>query len=213
MPVIIIVVYVVLYVKLAYKNKGPFEEGLQLAVLPQTMERFLQEMAKEKPLRFTAQQLRSFTSDYSTTVGVGGFGVVYKGKFLKGVPIAVKVANRSLDRTAEEQFMAEVSTIGRTYHVNLVRLYGFCYDQSMSALVYEYMEKGSLDKCLFGGEQEIEWENLHDIAIGTAKGLAYLHEECQQRIVHYDIKAGNILINADFFPKVADFVLAKLCNR
>ena len=99
-----------------------------------TMERLLQEVAREKPVRFTAQQLCSFTSNYSTTLGAGGFGVVHKGQFPNGRKIAVKVLNRSSARTTEEQFMAEVGTIGRTYHRNLVRLYGFCYDQFMSAL-------------------------------------------------------------------------------
>ncbi|CAL5440347.1 unnamed protein product [Camellia sinensis] len=178
-----------------------------------TMERFLQDLAKERPVRFTAQQLCSFTTNYATRLGLGGFGVVYKGQFPNGVKIAVKVLNRSLDRGAEEQFMAEVSTIGRTYHINLVRLYGFCYDSIMSALVYEYMENGSLDKHLFSDTQAIEWVKLHEIAIGTAKGITYLHEECQQRIIHYDIKPGNVLLDANFFPKVADFGLAKLCNR
>ncbi|GKV49881.1 hypothetical protein SLEP1_g56605 [Rubroshorea leprosula] len=177
------------------------------------MEKFLQEMAKEKPVRFTAQQLRAFTSNYSTRLGSGGFGVVYKGQFLDGVKIAVKVLGKSSEKAAEEQFMAEVGTIGRTYHINLVRLYGFCYDQNMSALVYEFMESGSLDKYLFGERDTIEWEKLHEIAMGTAKGIAYLHEECQQRIIHYDIKPANILLDANFFPKVADFGLAKLCNR
>ncbi|KAF7127640.1 hypothetical protein RHSIM_Rhsim11G0031100 [Rhododendron simsii] len=180
-----------------------------------TMERFLQDLAKEKPIRFTAQQLCSFTTNYSTVLGLGGFGVVYKGQFLNGVKIAVKVLKRSLlDKRAEEQFMAEVSTIGRTYHINLVRLYGFSYDPLMSALVYEYMENGSLDKYLFKDDtQGIDWNKLPEIAIGTAKGIAYLHEECQQRIIHYDIKPGNVLLDANFNPKVADFGLARICNR
>ncbi|XP_031270684.1 rust resistance kinase Lr10-like [Pistacia vera] len=179
-----------------------------------TMENFLQEMAKEKPVRFTAQQLFSFTNNYSNRLGSGGFGSVYKGQFPNGVKIAVKVLKRSEDRRAEdEQFMAEIGTIGRTYHINLVRLYGFCHDQYMSALVYEYMENGSLDKYLFKETQTIEWEKLHEIAIGTARGLAYLHEECEQRIIHYDIKPGNILLDSAFIPRVGDFGLAKLCNR
>ncbi|KAK2991296.1 hypothetical protein RJ640_024561 [Escallonia rubra] len=178
-----------------------------------TMERFLQDLAREKPVRFTAQHLRRFTNNYSTTLGSGGFGVVYKGQFPNGVKIAVKVLKKSSDRTAEEQFKAEIGTIGRTYHINLVRLYGFSYDSLMSALVYEYLENGSLDKYLFTDTQSIEWEKLHKIAIGTAKGIAYLHEECQQRIIHYDIKPANILLDAKFLPKVGDFGLAKLCHR
>ena len=180
-----------------------------------TMERFFQEIAKEKPVRFAAQQLCGFTANYSTRLGSGGFGVVYKGKFPNGIKIAVKVLNRrNSERQAEEQFMAEVGTIGRTYHINLVRLYGFCYVHFMSALVYEYLENGSLDKYLFSEEaREFEWEKLHNVAVGTAKGIAYLHEACVQRIIHYDIKPGNVLLDADFFPKVADFGLANLCNR
>ncbi|XP_052181659.1 rust resistance kinase Lr10-like isoform X1 [Diospyros lotus] len=179
-----------------------------------TMERILEDLAKEKPIRFTAQELCTFTSNYSTRLGSGGFGIVYKGQFPNGVKIAVKVLNRNSDGRAEEQSMAEVTTIGRTYHRNLVRLYGFCFDQFMSALVYEYMENGSLDKYLFSDMQAIEeWEKLREIAIGTAKGIAYLHEECHQRIIHYDIKPGNVLLDEKFTPKVADFGLAKLCNR
>lgn len=112
--------------------------------------------------------------------------------------------------------MAEVASIGRTYHINLVRLYGFCFDPAMRALVYEYVENGSLDRFLFGRSEALtdnHWEKLQKIAIGTAKGIAYLHEECQQRIIHYDIKPANVLLDEDFVPKLADFGLAKLCNR
>ncbi|KAL8527412.1 hypothetical protein ACS0TY_005320 [Phlomoides rotata] len=114
-----------------------------------TMERFFHELAQEKPVRFSAQQLRSFTKNYATVLGSGGFGKVYKGKFPNGIKIAVKVLNRSPNGHFEQQFMAEVGTIGRTNHINCVRLYGFCYDHSMSALVYEFMENGSLDRHLF----------------------------------------------------------------
>lgn len=109
--------------------------------------------------------------------------------------------------------MAEVGSIGRIHHINLVRLYGFCYDHYMGALVYEFMENGSLDKHLFSQNRSLEWQKLHQIAVGTAKGLAYLHEECEKRIVHYDIKPENVLLDARFSPKVADFGLAKLCSR
>ncbi|RLM66217.1 hypothetical protein C2845_PM16G22460 [Panicum miliaceum] len=113
--------------------------------------------------------------------------------------------------------MAEIGTIGRTYHVHLVRLYGFCFDRDTKALVYEFLENGSLEKYLYSDEEgkaaRLEWRTLHGIAVGTAKGIRYLHEECQQRIVHYDIKPANILLTADFTPKVADFGLARLGER
>ncbi|KAJ4707690.1 Kinase [Melia azedarach] len=183
-----------------------------LKVEEQTMEKFLQIMTKEKPVRFTTEQLSRFTNNYSTKLGSGGFGVVYRGQFPNGVKIAVKILNPCLNKRVEAQFMAEVGTIGGTYHINLVRLFGLCYDQTIAALVYEYMENGSLDKYLFTETEVIKWEKLHKIAVETARGIAYLHEECQQRIVHYDIKPANILLDAKFSAKVADFGLAKLCN-
>uniref|UniRef100_A0A5B7BDM1 Putative Kinase n=1 Tax=Davidia involucrata TaxID=16924 RepID=A0A5B7BDM1_DAVIN len=167
----------------------------------------------EKPIRFSSQQLRIATDNFSHLLGAGGFGAVYKGTFSSGLVVAVKVLNGSSDKRIEDQFLAEVSTIGRTHHINLVQLYGFCFDKDLRSLVYEYMENSSLDRLLFSKDEIIEWEKLHGIAIGTAKGIAYLHEDCQQRIIHYDIKPENILLDVEFCPKVADFGLAKLCNR
>jgi serine/threonine protein kinase len=178
-----------------------------------TMDKFLNDMEREKPTRFNSQQLRIATDNFTTLLGSGGFGFVYKGIFRDGTIVAVKVLYGSSDKTIEEQFMAEVSTIGRVHHFNLVRLYGFCFEKYMRALVYEYMGNGSLDRYLFSENNILGFEKLHEIAVGTARGIAYLHEECQQRIIHYDIKPGNILLDANFFPKVADFGLAKLCNR
>ncbi|XP_030458820.2 rust resistance kinase Lr10-like [Syzygium oleosum] len=172
-----------------------------------TLERFL------KPTRFSSEQLAVYTRDYATLLGSSGYGVVFKGELPNGTLVAVKVLTNARDKRIEEQFMAEVSSIGRTHHINLVRLYGFCFDPTTRALVYEYMENGSLDGFLFGDKTAIDWCKMHEIAVGTAKGIAYLHEECEQRIVHYDIKLGNILLDRNLTPKVADFGLAKLHNR
>ncbi|KAK7413013.1 hypothetical protein VNO78_04830 [Psophocarpus tetragonolobus] len=178
-----------------------------------TMERFLSNINKEKPIRFSPEELDKITWNYSTIVGSGAFGVVYKGELFNGEHVAVKVIN-SLEMGMEEQFKAEVGTIGRTYHANLVRLYGFCFHRDKRALVYEYVQNGSLNNYLFGSQnRDIEFAKLHEIAIGTAKGIAYLHEECQQRITHYDIKPENVLLDMNMEPKVADFGLAKLCSR
>ncbi|KAJ7955794.1 Protein kinase [Quillaja saponaria] len=180
-----------------------------------TMERFLSNIARERPIRFGPEQLEILTGNYSTLLGSGGFGLVYKGKFANGVEVAVKVLKVS-NKETEEQFKAEVSTIGRTYHINLVRLYGFCFHPEKRALVYEYLENGPLNKFLFPSSQStrnIELDKLQQIAIGTARGIAYLHKECRQRIIHYDIKPENVLLDKDLNPKVADFGLAKLCSR
>ncbi|EER92773.1 rust resistance kinase Lr10 [Sorghum bicolor] len=180
-----------------------------------TIEKFLLEIRHDKPFRFTSLQLAGFTRNYTTRLGAGGFGTVYKGVLPNGLPVAVKVFDRSLaQRSQEEQFMAEVGTIGRTYHVNLVRLFGFCFDDVVRALVYEYMDNGALDAYLLGGQgRGVGVPALRDIAVGVARGIRYLHEECQQKIVHYDIKPGNVLLDGALTPKVADFGLARLVNR
>ncbi|KAI4976344.1 hypothetical protein ZWY2020_049951 [Hordeum vulgare] len=149
---------------------------------------FFIEGARNSARRFSSQL--GFTQA-SRQGQLRGFGAVVHGQ-VRRTPVAVKVLNNTLGRRAEEQFMAEVGTIGRTYHINLVRLYAFCFDAAVKALVYEYMVNGSLDRHLFGTRapdgRVIEFDKLHEIAVGTAKAVRYLHEECQHRIIHYDIK-------------------------
>ncbi|MED6134510.1 hypothetical protein PIB30_037648 [Stylosanthes scabra] len=195
-----------------FKNQGgPVRPAIPFLTI--TIDKFLNDIEREKPIRFTDQQLRIATDNYSNLLGSGGFGAVYKGIFSNGTIVAVKVLYGSSDKRIQEQFMAEMGTLGRIHHFNLVRLYGFCLERNLIALVYEYMGNGSLDRYLFKEIKALEFEKLHEIAVGTARGIAYLHEECQQRIIHYDIKPGNILLDMNFNPKVADFGLAKLCNR
>jgi len=114
-----------------------------------------------------------------------------------------------------EQFWAEVSMIGKVHHMNLVRMVGFCAERNHRLLVYEYVENGSLDKYLFAesNDRVLGWKERFGIAVGTAKGLAYLHEECLEWILHCDIKPQNILLDMKFCPKVSDFGLAKLVDR
>ncbi|CAN6318308.1 unnamed protein product [Urochloa humidicola] len=180
-----------------------------------TVERFLWEIRNERPFRFTPRQVARFTRNYSTRLGAGGFGTVFRGALPNGLPVAVKVFHPGLGARAEqEQFMAEVGTIGRTHHINLVRLFGFCFDDALRALVYEFMEHGALDDYLFGDRgRDVGVAALRDVAAGVARGIRYLHEECQSKIVHYDIKPGNVLLDGNLTPKVADFGLARLVNR
>ncbi|PIA26530.1 hypothetical protein AQUCO_09100012v1 [Aquilegia coerulea] len=173
------------------------------------VEKFLSELG---PKPYSYGDLEKFTFKFSIPIGFGGYGEVYKGQFPGGLHIAVKVLAK-MD-VVEETFMAEVRTMGKAYHRNLVKLFGYCFERDMKALVYEYMENGSLDKILYDNHgSSIEWERLYGIAIEIAKGIDYLHEGWDERIIHYDIKAGNVLLDKNLSPKITDFGLAKLMKR
>ncbi|KAL7219042.1 hypothetical protein ACSBR2_012169 [Camellia fascicularis] len=143
----------------------------------------------------------------------GGFGSVFKGALPDSTVIAVKKLE-SINQ-GEKQFRVEISTLGTIQHVNLVRLCGFCSEGKRKLLVYDYMQNGSLDSHLFHEKESkvLDWKKRYQIALGTARGLAYLHENCRDCIIHCDIKPANILLDVDFHPKVADFGLAKLLGR
>ncbi|KAK6141145.1 hypothetical protein DH2020_025118 [Rehmannia glutinosa] len=163
---------------------------------------------------FGYKDLQIATKNFSDKLGGGGFGYVYKGTLPDSTVIAVKKLE-SVNQ-GEKQFRTEVSTIGTIQHVNLVRLRGFCPGRSNEKmLVYDYMENGSLDSHLFNCEKSkvLKWEIRYRIALGIARGLAYLHEKCRDCIIHCDIKPENILLDADFCPRVGDFGLAKLVGR
>ncbi|KAL3332895.1 hypothetical protein AABB24_033120 [Solanum stoloniferum] len=162
---------------------------------------------------FDYKDLQHATKNFSEKLGGGGFGSVFKGKLSDSSVIAVK----RLDSISqgEKQFRSEVSTIGTIQHVNLVRLRGFCSEGNKKLLVYDYMENGSLDSHIFTEKQSdvMDWKTRYQVALGTARGLTYLHEKCRDCIIHCDIKPENILLDAQLCPKVADFGLAKLVGR
>lgn len=160
---------------------------------------------------FSYKELRTFTKGFSEKLGHGGFGAVFRGQLPNSSIIAVKRLERQ--GGGEKEFRAEVRTIGSIHHVNLVRLRGFCSDNVHRLLVYDYMPNGPLSKYLGRDSPNLGWEVRFQIAIGTARGLAYLHEECRDCIIHCDIKPENILIDGDYMAKVSDFGLAKLIGR
>ncbi|KAL4296015.1 hypothetical protein GQ457_12G020190 [Hibiscus cannabinus] len=166
------------------------------------------------PTRFTYNDLRIATNNFSIKLGKGGFGSVYRGTLPDGTQLAVK----KLEGIGQgmKEFRAEVGIIGSIHHLHLVRLKGFCAEGSYRLLAYEYMVNGSLDKWIFERnkeEQLLDWGTRINIAVGTAKGLAYLHEDCDAKILHCDIKPENILLGDNFLAKVSDFGLAKLMTR
>ncbi|KAL1557262.1 G-type lectin S-receptor-like serine/threonine-protein kinase SD2-5 [Salvia divinorum] len=166
------------------------------------------------PIRFSYKDLQTATRDFSVKLGQGGFGSVYDGTLSDGTRVAVKQLEGI--GQGKKEFRAEVSIIGSIHHLHLVRLRGFCADGSHRLLAYEYMANGSLDKWLFKkdkGEFMLDWNTRYNIAVGTAKGLAYLHEDCDVKIIHCDIKPENVLLDDHFMAKVSDFGLAKLMTR
>lgn len=166
------------------------------------------------PTRFSYDDLCKATKNFSTKLGQGGFGSVYIGMLPDGIQVAVKKLE-SIGQ-GKKEFSAEVTIIGNVRHVHLVKLKGFCIEGAHRLLAYEYLGNGSLDKWIFNSTEDsrfLSWNTRFNIALGTAKGLAYLHEECEVKIVHCDIKPENVLLDDNFTAKVSDFGLAKLMNR
>ncbi|XP_027357373.1 PR5-like receptor kinase [Abrus precatorius] len=179
------------------------------------IEAFLKEHRALAQKRYKFSEVKKMTNYFKDKLGQGGFGAVYKGKLPTGYPVAVKLLKSS--KGNGEDFINEVASITRTSHVNVVTLLGFCLEGQKKALIYEFMANGSLDKYIYNKGPEtiasLSWENLYQIAIGIAHGLEYLHRGCKTRILHFDIKPHNILLDENFCPKISDFGLAKLCPR
>ncbi|KAJ4953820.1 hypothetical protein NE237_030652 [Protea cynaroides] len=166
------------------------------------------------PIRFNYNDLQTATNNFSVKLGQGGFGSVYQGMLPDGARLAVK----KLEGVGQgkKEFRAEVSIIGSIHHIHLVRLKGFCAEGTHRLLAYEYMAKGSLDRWIFPKNREdhmLDWERRFSIAVGMAKGLAYLHEDCDVKIIHCDIKPENVLLDDNYSARVSDFGLAKLMTR
>ncbi|XP_052312534.1 LEAF RUST 10 DISEASE-RESISTANCE LOCUS RECEPTOR-LIKE PROTEIN KINASE-like 2.1 isoform X5 [Populus trichocarpa] len=180
----------------------------------QSMEAFLRNYGTLAPKRYSYSELKKMTKNFKEKLGQGGYGSVFKGNLLDGRLVAVKVLKKS--KSNGEEFVNEVSSIGMTSHVNIVTLLGFCFEGPKRALIYEFMSNGSLDKHIYEenlskAQPKLGWETLYQIAVGIARGLEYLHRGCNTRILHFDIKPHNILLDENFCPKISDFGLAKIC--
>ncbi|XP_028772804.1 rust resistance kinase Lr10-like [Neltuma alba] len=178
------------------------------------IEKFLKDYRARKPTRYSYAEIKRITNHFEVKLGEGSFGTVFKGNVSSEFEVAVKILTNSEGNG--EEFITEVGTMGKIHHVNIIRLMGFCADGFRRALVYEYFPNGSLQNfinSLDKSQNFVGWKKLHEIALGIAKGIEYLHQGCEQRILHFDIKPHNILLDDDFTPKICDFGLAKLCSK
>ncbi|MFQ6621027.1 hypothetical protein Gotur_001876 [Gossypium turneri] len=140
------------------------------------------------PIRYSYTEIKKITGGFKNKLGQGGFGTVFKGKLQSGKLVAVKLLKESK-----------------------VQLIGFCVERKKQALVYDFMINGSLDKFIFSsGSSSLSWQKMFEIVVGVGQGIEYLHNGCAMKILHFDIKPHNILLDDNFNPKVSDFGLAKL---
>ncbi|XP_015580902.2 receptor-like protein kinase BRI1-like 3 [Ricinus communis] len=172
----------------------------------------------EKPLRkLTFAHLLEATNGFSadSLIGSGGFGEVYKAQLKDGCVVAIKKLIHVTGQ-GDREFMAEMETIGKIKHRNLVPLLGYCKVGDERLLVYEYMKWGSLEAVLHdrskGGCSRLDWTARKKIAIGSARGLAFLHHSCIPHIIHRDMKSSNVLLDENFEARVSDFGMARLVN-
>ncbi|KAK9061951.1 hypothetical protein SSX86_019135 [Deinandra increscens subsp. villosa] len=168
------------------------------------------------PKRFSYSDLVSATNNFSNDrkLGEGGFGCVYKGYLSReNITVAVKKISQG-SKQGKKEYITEVKIISSLRHRNLVRLIGWCHDQTQFLLVYEFMPNGSLDSHLFAQKSPLlEWAVRYKIATGLASALLYLHEEWEQCVVHRDIKTSNIMLDSGFNVKLGDFGLARLMDH
>ncbi|XP_054808558.1 rust resistance kinase Lr10-like [Prosopis cineraria] len=178
------------------------------------IEKFLKDYRALKPTRYSYAEIKRIANQFEDKLGEGSFGTVFKGSISSEFKVAVKILTNSEGNG--EEFITEVGTMGKIHHVNIIRLIGFCADGFRRALVYEYFPNGSLQNFITSPDNRqnfLGWTKLHEIALGIAKGIEYLHQGCEQRILHFDIKPHNVLLDDDFMPKICDFGLAKLCSK
>lgn len=177
-----------------------------------SIEDFLDIYADQMPIRYSYNDVKKMTNNFKEKLGQGGFGYVYKGALRDNRDVAIKILTST--KGDGQDFINEVATMGKIHHVNVVQLIGFVAERRKQALVYEFMPNGSLEKYIFPREEGkitnlLDWEKTYGIALGIARGIEYLHRGCSMRILHFDIKPHNILLDQNYNPKVSDFGLAR----
>ncbi|XP_022976508.1 calcium/calmodulin-regulated receptor-like kinase 1 isoform X2 [Cucurbita maxima] len=160
-------------------------------------------------LEYSYRDLQKATSNFTTVIGQGAFGPVYRAQMAGGETVAVKVLATD-SKQGEKEFQTEVMLLGRLHHRNLVNLVGYCAEKAQHILVYVYMSKGSVASHLYGGKNEpLSWDLRVRVALDVARGLEYLHDGAVPPVIHRDIKSSNILLDDSMRARVADFGLSR----
>ncbi|BAT07628.1 Os09g0349100, partial [Oryza sativa Japonica Group] len=168
-------------------------------------------LLKVENRQFTYKELEKFTNNFERFIGQGGFGPVFYGCLEDGIEVAVKIRSESSSHGLD-QFFAEVQSLTKVHHRNLVSLVGYCWEKGHLALVYEYMARGSLCDHLRGNNgvsDSLNWRTRVRVVVEAAQGLDYLHKGCSLPIIHGDVKTSNILLSQNLQAKIADFGLSK----
>ncbi|XP_059659124.1 probable L-type lectin-domain containing receptor kinase S.5 [Cornus florida] len=171
--------------------------------------------AANAPKMFTHRQLSKATNNFSkeNLLGTGGFGSVYKGVVSDpSTTIAVKRISATSNQ-GEKEYLAEICTIGRLRHKNLVQLQGWCHERKQLLLVYDYMPNGSLDHFIGKKDGFLDWKTRYKVLTGLASALVYLHEECDNPVVHRDVKPNNVMLDSEYNAHLGDFGLARLLQN
>ncbi|KAE8704642.1 putative L-type lectin-domain containing receptor kinase S.5 [Hibiscus syriacus] len=213
-PTVVLTMLIIVFVIYLYWRRGRIEDDMEGAARGNIEDEI--NRSGFGPKKFRLKELKQATANFSrkNKLGKGGFGTVYKGSWMNKDVAIKKVSKKS--NQGKQEFIAEVTTIGNLNHKNLVKLIGWCYERSELLLVYEYMPNGSLDKFIFCNHKAsteecwtLNWEQRLTIIRGVAQALEYLHNGCQKRVLHRDIKASNIMLDSEYIAKLGDFGLAR----
>ncbi|XP_039169842.1 cysteine-rich receptor-like protein kinase 29 [Eucalyptus grandis] len=211
---LLVISIVILLLNVKRKKKQP-RESVEGEVVDEisTAESLQFDFSTAESLQFDFSIIRAATDNFSDSrkLGQGGFGAVYMGRLSNGLDIAVKRLSSNSSQ-GEVEFKNEVMLLARLQHRNLVRLLGFCLEGIERLLIYEFLPNSSLDQIIIDPlkRANLFWDKRHKIIMGVARGLLYLHEDSRLRIIHRDVKAGNILLDSDMDPKISDFGTARL---